>query len=191
MDHSLPIHRAANPAAPAPLPALDGVFFAAPENRDWLRIRQGRIMHYDYEYRLTRRLLPSVIAMLILLTVAAIIAFYRHAITREAIVTAVLAFGVGVSLYVLQYPFAMNSRLRRLEREGELILGTVTGYDITAPADDPFGWRDAVLGYSFTTPTGNTITGQRRYKSAVLPHPPQPGEPLAILYISPTLYEVL
>lgn len=191
MDHSLPMPGMENHSTSQPLSPLDDVFFAAPENRDWLRTRQGRVMHYLYEYRLTRRLLPSVVAVLILLTIAAIIAVYRHAITREAIVIAVLALGVGVSLYVLQYPFAMNSRLRRLEREGELILGTVTAYRVAPLREDPFGWRDAVLDYQFTTRGGDMITGRRRYKSAILPHPPQPGETLAILYLNPTLYEVL
>ncbi len=86
-----------------------------------------------------------------------------------------------------------RERQRQLEEKGQIITGAVMEYDVHwKQAFRPRqGETRAVLRYRFHAPGQSEIIGTYHWAQIPVRRKPEPGTPLAVLYVDETLHEVL
>lgn len=102
-----------------------------------------------------------------------------------------MAYVAGAALaagFLVLSAIRKGRELRLLQREGLLLQGQVLGTYVSHSSRR----RSLNIAYEFTTPDQQTLSDEDySRRSDLLDNPPAPGTPVAVLYISPKLYQIL
>jgi hypothetical protein len=181
-------------SATTELPTLPNLFLLNPKNRAFVE-GQSRHVHLDWRWDRFWVVVP-IILVAIFITYQRVGRQNLFNIWGSAILISLIAVP---GLLIVRYRY----RLRRLEQYGRLIKGEViTCSEKEGAGDDsgPFGYKIR-LRYRFRSPNGQIIAANNtRYvkgqldeirKRHYLSYPPTRGDPVVVLYVNDSLYEVL